>query len=160
MQQRKETGFTLLELLIVVGIIGILAGIAVVAYFIAIDRARQKRTVNDMRTIASAWEARATDTHSYAAGGYTFPDTAVTAAQLHASLSPTYIREIPRYDGWNRAYEFAVSANAKEYGIRSRGSDGVVDGTEYTMGETPNSDCDIIFANGSFVTFPSVAQGK
>jgi type II secretion system protein G len=160
MQQRRESGFTLLELLIVVGIIGILAGIAVVAYFIAIDRARQKRTVNDMRTIASAWEARATDTHSYAAGGYTFPDTVVTAGQLNASLSPTYIREIPRYDGWNRAYEFAISANAKEYGIRSLGRDGVVDGTEYTMGETPNSDCDIIFANGSFVTYPSVAQGN
>lgn len=158
MQQRRESGFTLLELLIVVGIIGILAAISVIAYFVAIDRARQKRTVNDMRTIATAWEARATDTHSYAAGGYTFPETVVTADQLHLRLSPTYLRHIPRYDGWSRPFEFAISEDAKEYAIRSRGRDGVVDGTDYTQGETPNSDCDIIYSNGSFVTYPAVAQ--
>ena len=158
MHHRRERGFTLLELLVVIGIIGIIAAIAVVSYFIAIDRARQKRTVNDMRTIATAWEARATDMHSYAIGGYTFPDTAVTADRLQLQLSPTYLRNIPRYDGWNRAYDFAVSENAKEYAIRSRGRDGAVDSTDYTAGETPNSDCDIIYANGSFVMYPAVAQ--
>lgn len=159
MERRRQSGFTLLELLVVVGIIGIIAAIAVVSYFIAIDRARQKRTVNDMRTIATAWEARATDTHSYAAAGYTFPATPVTAANLQVALSPTYLRELPRYDGWTRPYEFAVSANGKEYAIRSRGRDGALDGgTDYTPGETSSPDCDIIYANGSFVTYPSVAQ--
>lgn len=156
---RRESGFTLLEILVVVGIIGIIASIAVASYFIAIDRARQKRTVSDMRTIASAWEARATDMHSYAAAGYTFPDTPMTADRLHTQLSPTYLRIIPRYDGWLHAYDFAVSTDAKQYAIRSRGRDGAVDpGTEYTPGETPSPDCDIVFADGSFVTYPSVAQ--
>ena len=144
-----------------VGIIGIIAAIAVMSYFIAIDRARQKRTVNDMRTIASAWEARATDMHSYATGGYTFPETVITANALHAQLSPTYLRQIPRYDGWLRPFEFAISANAKQYAIRSRGRDGALDSnTEYTPGETSNPDCDIVFADGGFITYPSVAQSK
>jgi hypothetical protein len=99
--------------------------------------------------------------HSYAAGGYTFPDTPMTGDALHAQLSPTYLREIPRYDGWNRAYDFAVSANAKAYAIRSRGRDGAIDsGTEYTPGETDNPDCDIVYADGGFVTYPSVVQSN
>ena len=161
MARRRESGFTLLEILVVVGIIGIIAAIAVASYFIAIDRARQKRTVNDMRTIATAWEARATDMHSYASGGYTFPTTPMTADALVAQLSPTYLREVPRYDGWNRPYDFAVSEDAKAYAIRSRGRDGAIDpGTEYTPGETPNPDCDIVYADGGFVTYPSVAQSN
>jgi general secretion pathway protein G len=161
MARRRESGFTLLEILVVVGIIGIIAAIAVASYFIAIDRARQKRTVNDMRTLAAAWEARATDMHSYASGGYTFPDTPMTSDALVAKLAPTYLREIPMYDGWNRAYDFAVTADAKAYAIRSRGRDGAIDGgTEYTPGETPNPDCDIIYADGGFVTYPSVAQSN
>ena len=160
MARRRESGFTLLELLVVVGIIGIIAAIAIGSYFMAVDRARQKRTVNDMRTIASAWEARATDTHSYSAAGYTFPDTPMTADSLQAMLAPTYSRDIPRYDGWNRGYQFGVTNNGKEYAIRSLGRDGTADGTEYVQGETPNPDCDIIYSNGTFVTYPAVAQAN
>ena len=158
MPRRREEGFTLLELLVVVGIIGIIAAIAVMSYFMAIDRARQKRTVNDMRTIATAWEARATDMHSYAAAGYTFPAVAVTAGDLRTMLVPTYTREFPLYDGWLHAYDFARSANGKEYAVRSRGRDGVVDGTSYPQGETGKPDCDIIYANGGFVAYPAAAQ--
>jgi general secretion pathway protein G len=157
MSRRRETGFTLIELLVVVGIIGILATLAVMAYFTAIDRARQKRTVADMRTIATAWEARATDIHSYAAAGYTFPTTPITAAGLRAMLVPTYTQNVPRYDGWMHEYDLAVGDAGKEYALRSRGRDGAVD-PSYVPGETHDSDCDIIFGNGGFVTFPSGAQ--
>lgn len=158
MPRHREKGFTLLELLVVVGIIGIIAAIAVMSYFIAIDRARQKKTVNDMRSIASAWEARAADMHSYAAAGYTFPAVPVTAGALRGMLVPTYTREIPLYDGWLHPFDFAVAANGKDYAVRSRGRDGVVDGTEYPQGETDKPDCDIIYATGGFVRYPSVAQ--
>jgi hypothetical protein len=114
--------------------------------------------MNDMRMIATAWEARAADMQSYAAAGYTYPTVPVTAAGMQAILVPTYTRELPRYDGWLRPYDFAISEGGKEYAIRSRGRDGVLQTGEYTTGQTDDADCDIIYGNGGFVTYPEGQQ--
>ncbi|MEO8035925.1 MAG: prepilin-type N-terminal cleavage/methylation domain-containing protein, partial [Acidobacteriota bacterium] len=67
--RHKEKGFTLIELLIVVAIIGILAAIAIPNLLTALQRAKQKRTLADIRSIATAWEARSTDLGKYNAAG-------------------------------------------------------------------------------------------
>src|SRR6187431_1614672 len=131
---RKQKGFTLIELLIVVAIIGILAAIAIPNLLTAMQRARQKRTLADMRTIATAWEARASDTGGYAAAGMVQPDTeepqpgdsiegenqALISTQLVSWLEPTYCKKIPVYDGWGQ--EFQVGAVNNEYAIVSSGA--------------------------------------
>jgi type II secretion system protein G len=154
MQRRRAAGFTLIELLIVVAIIAIIAAISTIAYLSAIERARQKRTVNDMRIVASAWEARATETSTYSAAGYTFPQTAVSYDTLLSALTPTYAKKLPRMDAWGHPLEFALGESPREYAIRSYGRDGAADGSEYTPGDTTEPDCDIVYANGAFVTFP------
>lgn len=163
MSRSRPHGFTLVELLVTVAIIGIVASIAVMSYLSAINRARQKRTINDMRMIATAWEARATDTQTYlvAGAGFSFPAGAVSTIDLRNALVPTYIREFPIHDGWLNPFTFGVeeTTTTKNYAIRSAGRDGLYQAS-YVEGLTKNPDCDIVFSNGAFLAYPAQAQEK
>ena len=59
----SQSGFTLIELLIVVAVLGIVAAISVIQYMGALDKAKQRATMADMRTISRALEAYLVDNH-------------------------------------------------------------------------------------------------
>jgi type II secretion system protein G len=161
----RERGFTLIELLIVVAIIGVLAAIAIPNMMMALQRSKQKRSMANMRNIATAWEARATDTSRYNAAGVAGASMPVAVSDLNASLTPTYIKSIPTSDGWGRDLlfftdlPFGDASPGSKYAIVSRGRDGTLDST-VVPGPVPNFDCDIVFANGSFLTYPADAVAK
>src|SRR5438093_3958648 len=95
----RESGFTLIKLQIVIAIIGILAAIAIPNLLSAVQRGKQKRTMADMRSLATAIEAYAVDNNVYPTGGcatglFTTAGTAMNSTSL-TILVPTYIATPP-----------------------------------------------------------------
>ena len=158
--KKQQRGFTLIELLIVIAIIGILAAIAVPNLLNAVQRGKQKRTMSDMRALATAIEAYSVDSNFYPAAACN-PGTFTTAGNAlglssFTNLSPTYIAHAPVQDGWGRFMVYAVDNALFRYNIRSHGRNGTADGL--ACGTTTDFNDDILYSNGTFVQWPEGAQ--
>lgn len=141
--------------IVLVAVIGILAAIAIPNFVTAAQRSRQKRTMADLRDIATAVEAYGVEENA-------FPE--VPMSELGSVLVPKYAKDLPTYDAWGTPlrYECWPSGVCRNYAIGSAGADKVFEhgsAMEYE-GETKTSDFDddILFSNGTFVQYPEGVQ--
>jgi general secretion pathway protein G len=162
---KKQKGFTLIELLIVVAIIGIIAAIAIPNLLSAIQRAKQKRAMGEVNTLATAFQSYATDTNVYPGGASGVTDY-VTAASITAAISPDYVKNVPNPDPWNMGYlcktqtsNFAVASYGKDTGTDYWSSVNLdpSDSSIYTQ-NTTCFECDIVWEGSSFLVAPGGKQ--
>lgn len=157
----RGRGFTLIELLIVVAIIGIIVAISVINFLNAIQRAKQKRTMADMRSVATAVESYQVEWSHYPAAAFVMPSGLTlptgTIGSIATKVSPTYIRIVPLRDGWDSWLEYGSGNNGSDYVIRSTGRDGIAE-TSPTFSQTTDFNSDIIMVDGEFVQLPYGVQ--
>ncbi|HMF08510.1 MAG TPA: prepilin-type N-terminal cleavage/methylation domain-containing protein [Thermoanaerobaculia bacterium] len=162
--KKRESGFTLIELLIVIAIIGILAAIAIPNLLNAVQRGKQKRTMSDMRTMATAIEAYAVDNNVYPLAGcpggtWASSNTPVVlgSTSSFSLLSPTYLAQPPTLDGWQHLMYYTVdTAAGQHYALMSAGRDGAPSGL--VCGTTTNFNDDIYYSDGTFIQWPEGTQ--
>jgi general secretion pathway protein G len=120
-----ERGFTLIEIMVVVVIIGLLAAIVAPSLMGNIDQASITRVKGDIRTIETALNL-------YRLDNFRYPSTDVGLQALVTNPGETvapnwkpggYLRQIP-VDPWNNRYQYVFPGQRGEFDLFSFGADG------------------------------------
>ncbi|MBP8246634.1 MAG: type II secretion system major pseudopilin GspG [Phenylobacterium sp.] len=123
---RAEAGFTLLELMVVIVILGLLATIVMVNVLPSQDRAMKEKARADISVLEQSIEG-------YRLDNFVFP---TNEQGLQALVAPPagmtrpdryreggYIRRLPQ-DPWGNPYQYAVPGEKGRFDIYSFGADG------------------------------------
>jgi type II secretion system protein G len=140
-----ERGYSTIEMMVTLVLTGVLAAIAISATNVALDRARQRATMADMRTISRAIEAYVVDYEK-------IPEHAGGLQALQEQISGYTNTMIPVRDSWGHEYGF-FHGEDKSYTLVSYGKDGI-DGEDYVRGAKFDFTRDLVMFNGIFVRAP------
>lgn len=106
-------GFTLLEVMIVLVIIGVLGGIVAINLVGAADAAKEDTSIEKMRQIRSALSLYRTQFNEYPPSG-----------QLQTLLQQNVVTQSGLLDAWNRPFHYESPAGDFAFVIVSAGVDG------------------------------------
>ena len=125
---KEHGGFTLLELLVVMVIIGLLAGYVGPKYFGQIGKSETKVARAQLDALEKALDQYRLDT-----GHYPAPESGLAALiqkpPNEAKWDGPYLKKIVPMDPWGRPYIYKVPGEHGEYDLVSYGKDGQPGGT-------------------------------
>lgn len=123
LKRRRVRGFTLLEMMVVVMIIGLLAAMVVPNLLRNKDRANQKKAQSDIVALESALDLYYLDHNRY-------PDNSegLNALTAKDDKGGGYLKRLPQ-DPWGRAYQYLSPGQYDRIDIYSWGEDGQQGGT-------------------------------
>lgn len=135
----RQAGFSLIEIMVVVIIIGLLASIVAPAVLERADEARLQKVQADFKSIQTALKLYRIDNFVYPSS-----EQGLEALVTKPSMSPVprnwkspgYIETLQE-DPWNRPYLYLSPGEAHEYDIYTLGADGV------SGGEGANADISV-----------------
>ena len=128
-RRESEEGFTLVELMVVIVIIGLLATVVLINVLPSQDRAMATKAKADIATLSQAMEMYRLDNLSYPTGsdGLQALASAPAGAEAGNYRPGGYVKSLPE-DPWGRPYQLAVPGKSGAFDVYSLGADGAPGG--------------------------------
>jgi prepilin-type N-terminal cleavage/methylation domain-containing protein len=175
--RNKQSGFSLIEMILVVAIIAILVTVLMPHAVRAIQRTKQRSTMKEINSIATIMTDYLTD-HGMVLdqnGTYTVGDV------FYSALIPVYVRIMPTTDHWGNAYRiygrtncnglYGISGSTlQDFVIASLGHDDISEsGNDYmtnpgsgffTISGMESFNYDLVVWNGDWIRAPQTRLGR
>ena len=132
LNKRTSKGFTLIELMVVIVILGILATFAIQNFSGKTDQARQVKAKQDIRTLESALQLYRLDFFTYPSTEDGLEVLINPQATTKGNVPEPYMNKLPK-DPWDRDYQYVYPGNynSRSFDIFSLGADGEPGGEDF-----------------------------
>lgn len=119
----RQLGFTLLELLVVMVILGLLAGYVAPKYFAQVGKSETKAARVQIESLEKSFDMYRLDTGHYPTSEQGL-EALVTRPQNEPKWSGPYLKKAVPQDPWGRPYAYKFPGEHGDYDIYSFGKDG------------------------------------